>query len=147
MDNTTWNEVNSTLDLNGPILSYSEQPTGATGIGTTAGSTGGGSVSFTGIATGVDPGTGYISYEWYEQDVGTFKFGFLILAILIFTLICFVFYFYHGRRRLQYKYAALVQDSSEDLTYNQRCMSSIDEEEEEECYEEYCDKSRLKMSS
>jgi len=70
MDNTTWNEVNSTLDLNGPILSYSEQPTGATGIGTTAGATGGGSVSFTGIATGVDPGTGYISYEWYEQDVG-----------------------------------------------------------------------------
>ena len=70
MDNTIWNEVNSTLDLNGPILSYSEQPTGATGIGTTAGATGGGSVSFTGIATGVDPGTGYISYQWYEQDVG-----------------------------------------------------------------------------
>ena len=70
MDNTTWNEVNTTLDLNGPILSYSEQPTGATGIGTTINSTGGGSVSFTGIATGVDPGTGYISYEWYEQDVG-----------------------------------------------------------------------------
>ena len=70
MDNTIWNEVNSTLDLNGPILSLSEQPTGATGIGTTAGATGGGSVSFTGIATGVDPGTGYLSYEWYEQDVG-----------------------------------------------------------------------------
>tara|TARA_B100000686_G_scaffold31482_1_gene32525 strand:- start:6845 stop:9310 length:2466 start_codon:yes stop_codon:yes gene_type:complete len=70
MDNTTWNEVNSTLDLNGPILSYSEQPTGATGIGTTTNSTGGGSVSFTGISTGVDPGTGYLSYEWYEQDVG-----------------------------------------------------------------------------
>ena len=70
MDNTTWNEVNTTLDLNGPILSYSEQPTGATGIGTTVGSTGGASVSFTGIATGVDPGTGYLSYEWYEVDVG-----------------------------------------------------------------------------
>ena len=70
MDNTIWNEVNSTLDLNGPILSLSEQPTGATGIGTTVGATGGGSVSFTGIATGVDPGTGYLSYEWYEQDVG-----------------------------------------------------------------------------
>ena len=54
MDNTTWNEVNSTLDLNGPILSYNEQPTGATGIGTTVNSTGGGSVSFTGIETGVD---------------------------------------------------------------------------------------------
>ena len=64
MDNTVWNEVNSTLDLNGPILSFSEQPTGATGIGTTVGATGGASISFTGIATGVDPGTGYLSYQW-----------------------------------------------------------------------------------
>ena len=70
MDNTIWNEINTTLDLNGPILSFSEQPTGATGIGTTAGATGGGSVSFTGIATGVSAGTGYISYQWYEVDVG-----------------------------------------------------------------------------
>ena len=70
MDNTVWNEVNTTLDLNGPILSFSEQPTGATGIGTTAGATGGASISFTGIATGVEPGTGYLSYQWYEEDVG-----------------------------------------------------------------------------
>ena len=70
MDNNIFNEINSTLDLNGPILSFSEQPTGATGIGTTVGATGGASVSFTGIATGVDPGTGYLSYQWYEQDVG-----------------------------------------------------------------------------
>ena len=70
MDNTVWNEVNSTLDLNGPILSFSEQPTGSTGIGTTIGATGGASISFTGISTGVDPGTGYLSYQWYEEDVG-----------------------------------------------------------------------------
>ena len=70
MDNTIWNEVNSTLDLNGPILSYSEQPTGATGIGTTVGATGGASISFTGISTGVDPGTGYLSYQWYEENIG-----------------------------------------------------------------------------
>ena len=70
MDNNIFNEIGTTLDLNGPILSLSEQPTGATGIGTTAGATGGGSVSFTGIATGVEPGTGYISYQWYEQDIG-----------------------------------------------------------------------------
>ena len=70
MDNTVWNEVNSTLDLNGPILSFSEQPTGATGIGTTVGATGGASISFTGIATGVDPGTGYLSYQWYEENKG-----------------------------------------------------------------------------
>ena len=70
MDNTIWNEVNSTLDLNGPILSFSEQPTGATGIGTTVGATGGASISFTGIATGVDSGTGYLSYQWYEENIG-----------------------------------------------------------------------------
>ena len=70
MDNNIFNEIGTTLDLNGPILSLSEQPTGATGIGTTAGATGGGSVSFTGIATGVDPGTGYLSYQWHEVDVG-----------------------------------------------------------------------------
>ena len=70
MDNTVWNEVNSTLDLNGPILSFSEQPTGATGIGTTVGAIGGASISFTGIATGVDPGTGYLSYQWYEENKG-----------------------------------------------------------------------------
>ena len=70
MDNNIFNEINTTLDLNGPILSYLEQPTGATGIGTTLGATGGGSISFSGIATGVNPGTGYISYQWYEVDVG-----------------------------------------------------------------------------
>ena len=70
MDNTVWNESNTTLDLNGPILSFSEQPTGATGIGTTLGATGGASVSFTGIASGVPSGTGYLSYQWYEVDVG-----------------------------------------------------------------------------
>ena len=70
MDNNIFNEIGTTLDLNGPILSFSEQPTGATGIGTTIGATGGASVSFTGIATGVDPGTGYLSYQWYEENVG-----------------------------------------------------------------------------
>ena len=70
MDNNIFNEIGTTLDLNGPILSYSEQPTGSTGIGTAIDGTGGASVSFTGIATGVDPGTGYLSYQWYEVDVG-----------------------------------------------------------------------------
>ena len=70
MDNNIFNEINTTLDLNGPILSFSSQPTGGTGIGTTAGATGGASISFTGISTAVDPGTGYVSYQWYEVDVG-----------------------------------------------------------------------------
>ena len=60
MDNNIFNEIGTTLDLNGPILSLSEQPTGATGIGTGAGGTLGASVSFTGVATAVvgSSGTG-----------------------------------------------------------------------------------------
>ena len=75
MDNNIFNEINTTLNLNGPILSFTENPTGATGIGTTEGATGGASVSFTGIATAdllgnSTDGTGYLSYQWYEVDVG-----------------------------------------------------------------------------
>ena len=75
MDNNIWNEVNSTLNLNGPTLSYSSQPTGATGIGTATGGTAGASVSMTGITSapflgGDVEGTGYVSYQWYEVDVG-----------------------------------------------------------------------------
>ena len=75
MDNTAFNEISTKLDLNGPIVSYTEQPTGATGIGTTTGATGGATISFTGIATAIvgsagTGGTGYLSYQWYEQDVG-----------------------------------------------------------------------------
>ena len=65
-DVTTW------LDLNGPVLSFTTNPTGGTGIGTTVGSTGGGSVELTGIATAsfVDEyavNKGDISYQWYEE--------------------------------------------------------------------------------
>ena len=75
MDNTVFNEINTTLNLNGPILSFSEQPTGSTGIGTTAGATGGAAVSFSGITStsflgGDTEGTGYVSYQWYEVNVG-----------------------------------------------------------------------------
>ena len=65
------------LDLNGPILSFSTNPTGVTGIGTTVGSTsGGGSVSLTGIAASSFQGNvdadkeGSIAYQWYEQGIG-----------------------------------------------------------------------------
>ena len=55
------------LDLNGPILSFSINPTDQSG-------TSGGSVSFTGIATASFPNTadnsGSIAYQWYEVGVG-----------------------------------------------------------------------------
>ena len=42
MDNSTFSEINTTLNLNGPILSFTSDPVGATGIGTTLGGTQGG---------------------------------------------------------------------------------------------------------
>ena len=75
-----FNKVPTDLDLNGPILSITTEPTGATGIGTTAGATGGASVTITGIATAVvgssgTGGTGFLSYQWYEEGVGALSDG------------------------------------------------------------------------
>lgn len=74
------NHKQTTLDLNGPILSFTTNPVGAIGIGTTIGSIGGGSVTLTGIATATftsigtitNPATntGFITYRWYEVGVG-----------------------------------------------------------------------------
>jgi len=52
----------TTLDLNGPILSYTTQPVGLT----TASST----INLVGIATALPVGTGSISYQWYESGYG-----------------------------------------------------------------------------
>ena len=62
------------LDLNGPILSFTTNPTGVGSTGVLAGGTGGGSVSLTGIATATFPtsanNAGSIAYQWYEQGIG-----------------------------------------------------------------------------
>ena len=62
------------LDLNGPILSFTTNPTGVGSTGVGINSTGGGTVSLTGIATATFPtsanNTGYVTYRWYEQGVG-----------------------------------------------------------------------------
>ena len=74
-------EQQTTLDLNGPILSFTTQPVGAASTGVVVGSTGGGTASFVGIATvtftTVDgtptnpaTNTGSINYRWYEEGVG-----------------------------------------------------------------------------
>ena len=52
----------TTLELDGPILSYTQQPTGIT--------TGGSSITLVGIATALPVGTGSISYQWYESGYG-----------------------------------------------------------------------------
>ena len=71
----------TTLDLNGPILSFIQQPSGVSSAGVGVGSTGGGTATFVGIATAafttVDgtptnpaTNTGSINYRWYEEGVG-----------------------------------------------------------------------------
>ena len=62
------------LDLNGPILSFTTEPTGVGSTGVGINSTGGGTVSLTGIATATFPtsadNSGIITYRWYEEGVG-----------------------------------------------------------------------------
>tara|TARA_B100000131_G_scaffold132314_1_gene128952 strand:+ start:19 stop:2472 length:2454 start_codon:yes stop_codon:yes gene_type:complete len=75
-----FNKIPTDLELNGPILSITTEPTGVTGIGTTVGATGGASVSISGVATAVvgssgSGGTGYLSYQWYEEGVGALSNG------------------------------------------------------------------------
>ena len=66
--------VPTTLDLNGPILSYSTQPVGvAVTTGGTATLVGIATVTFTtvGIVTNPASGTGSLSYQWYQVGVGS----------------------------------------------------------------------------
>jgi len=52
----------TTLDLNGPFLSYTTQPVGLTTESST--------INLIGIATALPVGTGDISYQWYESGYG-----------------------------------------------------------------------------
>ena len=51
----------TTLDLNGPILSYTQQP-----VDINVANSG----TIVGIATALPVGTGSISYQWYESGYG-----------------------------------------------------------------------------
>ena len=64
--------IPTSLEINGPILSFSQQPIGIT-------TNNGGSITLVGIATATFPtqtppnpaeNSGYISYQWYEVGVG-----------------------------------------------------------------------------
>ena len=59
--------IPTSIDLNGPYLSYSTQPVGITTDATTA--------SFTAIVTSEPTGTGHLSYQWYEVGVGKLTDG------------------------------------------------------------------------
>ena len=74
----------TTLDLNGPILSFTQNPVGVASTGVNIGSTGGGTATFTGIATA--SGTGSISYQWYESDVGPLSNGTYVTGTATTTL-------------------------------------------------------------
>jgi hypothetical protein len=73
----------TTLDLNGPILSFTTNPVGVASTGVAIESTGGGSVTLTGIATAsfITVGiitnratnTGYVTYLWHEVGVGALE--------------------------------------------------------------------------
>ena len=66
--------VPTTLDLNGPILSYSTQPVGvAVSTSGTATLTGIATITFTTVGSVTNPaeGTGSFSYQWYRVGVGS----------------------------------------------------------------------------
>ena len=79
----------TTLDLNGPILSFTTNPVGVASTGVNIGSTGGGTATFTGIATA--SGTGSIAYQWYDQNGaisnGTYVTGAATTTLTISNLI------------------------------------------------------------
>ena len=71
---TIFDDKQIDLDLNGPILSFTTNPTGVGSTGVGINSTGGGSVQLIGIATATFPtsanNTGYVTYRWHEEGVG-----------------------------------------------------------------------------
>ena len=69
----------TTLDLNGPILSYTTQPVGLTTESST--------INLVGIATALPAGgTGEVSYQWYEVGHGPIASGSTITGTATTTL-------------------------------------------------------------
>ena len=71
MDNQLFRDIQTDLDLNGPILSFTTQPTSLQVAGVGPGQTGGPTATFTTVATVSFPGdptpinSGTIGYQWY----------------------------------------------------------------------------------
>ena len=74
MDNQLFRDIQTDLDLNGPILSFTTQPTDTQVGGVAPGETGGPTATFTAVATVSFPGdptpinSGTIAYQWYGPN-------------------------------------------------------------------------------
>ena len=68
----TFRTINTKLDLNGPILSFSEQPTNVTSstVGDTKTFTATAVASFPASQTSRNTNTGTITYQWYTRPIG-----------------------------------------------------------------------------
>jgi hypothetical protein len=90
------NSKQTTLDLNGPILSFLTDPVGVASTGVGIGSIGGGTATLIGIATATftsvgvvtnsASNTGFITYRWYEVGVGELSDGTYITGTATTTL-------------------------------------------------------------
>ena len=69
----------TTLDLDGPILSYTTQPVDVTEVASST-------INLVGIATALPVGTGSISYQWYEVGYGPIASGSTITGTATTTL-------------------------------------------------------------
>ena len=75
MDNQLFRDIQTDLDLNGPILSFTTQPTSLKVAGVAPGQTGGPTATFTSVATVSFTGlpsspinSGTIGYHWYGPN-------------------------------------------------------------------------------
>ena len=68
----TFRTVNSKLDLNGPILSFSEQPTSVSSstVGDTKTFTATAAAAFPASQTSRNTNTGTLTYQWYTRPIG-----------------------------------------------------------------------------
>ncbi len=62
-----YRSIPTSLDLNGPVLSWSQEPVGII--------TGTSTAQFIGSVTSTPEGTGHLSYQWYEVGVGAIGGG------------------------------------------------------------------------
>lgn len=73
IEQNLYREIPTTLDLNGPILSFTTNPVGVATTST------GGSATFIGFATATFPNaadnSGTLAYRWYEVNVGALSDG------------------------------------------------------------------------
>ena len=93
MESQIFRDISTELDLNGPYLAFSTQPSDQS-------TTNGGSISYTGIATnsygisGSPENIGTLTYQWYETGVGALTDGGVISGattnVLTFSSVVFL---------------------------------------------------------